>query len=65
MSPNLDAPLSPDELASLREVSKGPTQGNTIPTLHKNKLIALGFASEKSGVLALTNDGRFRLAAGR
>ena len=64
MPQNPDVPLSPDELTSLREVSKGPKQ-DTIPIHHKKKLIALGYILEKSHSLVLTNEGRFRLAASR
>ena len=55
--------LSSDELASLLEVSKGDAQRD-IPQLHWERLVALGYALRRLGVLGLTEAGKRRLAAG-
>jgi hypothetical protein len=55
--------LSTEELDSLREVSKGDSQGD-IPQLHRERLVALGYALRRLGVLGLTEAGIRRLAAG-
>jgi hypothetical protein len=54
--------LSAEELDSLREVSKGDAQGD-IPQLHWERLVALGYALRRLGVLGLTEAGIRRLAA--
>jgi hypothetical protein len=64
MAPNLTAPLSSDEFASLREVGHGLMQ-RIIPDEHQEKLIALGYIAQRLGGLGLTDAGRMRLAAGR
>jgi hypothetical protein len=55
--------LSTEELDSLREVSKGDAQGD-IPQLHWERLVELGYALRRLGVLGLTEAGVRRLAAG-
>jgi hypothetical protein len=58
------AVLSSDELASLLEVSKGYAHRG-IPQLHWERLVALGYAIRRPGVLGLTEAGIRRLAAGK
>ena len=55
--------LSNEELASLREVSKGDAQGD-IPQMHWERLVALGYALRRLGTLQLTESGKRRIAAG-
>jgi hypothetical protein len=55
--------LSPDEFASLREVSRGDAQ-REIPQLHWERLVGLGYAVRRLGELGLTASGLRRLAAG-
>ena len=62
-SPNLAAPLSSEELASLAEVRNGLMQ-SVIPAAHRGRLMSLGFVAEWTGGLALTNAGRARLVTG-
>lgn len=57
------APLSSEEFASLLEVSKGDAQRD-IPQLHWERLVAMGYALRRLGVLGLTEAGLRRLAAG-
>lgn len=57
------APLSSEEFGSLLEVSKGDAQRD-IPQLHWERLVALGYALRRLGVLGLTDAGIRRLAAG-
>ena len=57
------APLSSEEFGSLVEVSKGDAQRD-IPQLHWERLVALGYALRRLGVLGLTEAGIRRLAAG-
>jgi len=57
------APLSSEEFGSLFEVSKGDAQRD-IPQLHWERLVALGYALRRLGVLGLTEAGLRRLAAG-
>jgi hypothetical protein len=57
-------PLSDDEFASLREVSKGDQQ-HEIPQLHWERLVSLGYAVRRLGELGLTPSGIRRLAAGK
>ena len=57
------APLSSEEFGSLFEVSKGDAQGD-IPQLHWERLVAMGYALRRLGVLGLTDAGLRRLAAG-
>jgi hypothetical protein len=54
--------LSTEELASLRELSKGNLQQD-IPQLHWERLVALNYALRRLGVLGLTEAGIRRLAA--
>jgi hypothetical protein len=62
--PDADLPsLSTEELASLRELSKGDLQ-QAIPQLHWERLVALNYALRRLGVLGLTEAGIRRLAAG-
>ena len=56
-------PLSSEELASLFEVSKGDAQRD-IPQIHWERLVALGYALRRLGVLGLTEAGKRQLAAG-
>jgi hypothetical protein len=63
----VDAPetsLSSEEFTSLLEVGKGDAQGD-IPQLHWERLVALGYALRRLGVLGLTEAGIRRIAAGR
>jgi hypothetical protein len=55
--------LSTEELDSLRKVSRGDAQGD-IPQSHWERLVALGYALRRLGVLGLTEAGIRRLAAG-
>jgi hypothetical protein len=57
------APLSSEEFDSLFEVGKGDAQRD-IPQLHWERLVALGYALRRLGVLGLTDAGIRRLAAG-
>ena len=57
------APLSSEEFVSLLEVSKGDAQRD-IPQLHWERLVAMGYALRRLGVLGLTEAGIRRLAAG-
>ena len=57
------APLSSEEFASLLEVSKGDAQRD-IPQLYWERLVAMGYALRRLGVLGLTEAGIRRLAAG-
>ncbi|MFY9835228.1 MAG: hypothetical protein WAK55_01940 [Xanthobacteraceae bacterium] len=63
MNPDFLTPLTPDEIAALREVAKGQMQG-IISTEHRELLIGLGLIAELLGMLGITNAGRMRLAAG-
>jgi hypothetical protein len=63
MVSDLNAKLTPEEFASLRELSKGQMQ-RIIPRAHKAKLLHLGFIEQKLGGLMLTNLGSFRIAKG-
>jgi hypothetical protein len=56
--------LSPDEFASLLEVSKGDAQ-REIPQLHWERLVGLGYAVRRLGELGLTASGIRRLATGQ
>lgn len=56
--------LSPDEFASLLEVSKGDAQ-REIPQAHWERLVGLGYAVRRLGELGLTASGIRRLATGR
>lgn len=56
--------LSSEEFDSLAEVSRGDAQCE-IPQLHWERLVALGYALRRLGVLGLTEAGVRRLAAGR
>ncbi|QWG21622.1 hypothetical protein KMZ93_16650 [Bradyrhizobium sediminis] len=56
--------LSPDEFASLLEVSKGDAQ-REIPQLHWERLVGLGYAVRRLGELGLTASGVRRLATGQ
>ena len=59
---DLPTALSPEEFNSLAEVSKGELQ-NDIPQLHWERLVALGYAVRRLGVLGLTESGIRQLAA--
>jgi hypothetical protein len=54
--PDPYATLTPDEFASLRQVSKGHMQ-RIIPDAHKAKLLYLGLIRQKPGGLVETNMG--------
>jgi hypothetical protein len=56
--------LSIEELASLRELSKGDLQQD-IPQLHWERLVALNYALRRLGVLGLTDAGIRRLELGQ
>jgi hypothetical protein len=64
MVPDLDAKLTPEEFASLREMGKRMMMQRIIPHAHKAKLLHLGFIEQKLGGLMLTNLGSFRIAKG-
>ncbi len=63
---NHDTPasLTSEEVDSLLEVSRGDAQCD-IPRPHWERLVALGFALRRLGVLGLTEAGIRRLAAGK
>ena len=63
MVPDINAKLTPEEFASLREVSKGLTQ-RIIPDAHKTRLLQLGFIKEVLGNLRTTDIGSLRAAKG-
>jgi hypothetical protein len=56
--------LSSEEFTSLLALSKGDGQRD-IPQLHWERLVALGYALRRLGVLGVTEAGTRRLAAGR
>jgi hypothetical protein len=56
--------LSSEEFTSLHELSRGDLQRD-IPQLHWERLVALGYALRRLGVLGLTESGLRRLAAGK
>lgn len=62
MADDPSAPLSSEEFASLLELSKGEAQRD-IPQLHWERLVALGYALRRLGILGLTDSGKRRLAA--
>jgi len=64
MEPDLNAPLTPEEFASLRAVGKGATQ-RIIPDAHTARLLELGFIKEAFGGWILTDIGSLRAAKGR
>jgi hypothetical protein len=64
MVPEFNATLTPDEFASLREVSKGYTQ-RIIPPTHRAKLLYLGLIKRKLGGLVQTNIGYLHVARRR
>jgi hypothetical protein len=57
------APLSSEEFESLFELSK-PDGRHDIPQLHWERLVALGYALRRLGVLELTEAGKRRVTAG-
>jgi hypothetical protein len=63
MQTNIEAPLTPDEIASLRQVSLGSPRA--IPFGNQQRLISLGFVIEASGALSLTDLGRTRITLGK
>ena len=63
MVQNAAAPLSSEEFSSLLELDKGEAQRD-IPQNHWERLVTLGYALRRLGVLGLTEDGKRRLAAG-
>ena len=64
MTYDTPALLSSEEFDSLLEVSKGDARCD-IPQLHWERLVALGYALRRLGVLGLTDAGIRRLAAGK
>jgi hypothetical protein len=58
--PDPNVTLTPDEFASLREVSKGQMQ-RVIPDAHMAKLLYLGLIRQKPGGLVQTNMGYLRV----
>ena len=64
MTPIAPALLSSEEFTSLLELSKGDAQRD-IPQLHWERLVALGYALRRLGVLEVTEAGTRRLAAGK
>jgi hypothetical protein len=61
---NLDALLTPDEFASLREVSKGMLQ-RELPEAHQQKLLGLRLIRHTPDGLRLTKAGQMRVATGK
>ena len=61
MVSDLNAKLTPEEFASLRELSKGQMQ-RIIPRAHKAKLLHLGLIRQKLGGLVQTNMGYLYVA---
>jgi hypothetical protein len=55
--------LNSEEYDSLVEVSKGDDAQGDIPQLHWERLVSLGYALRRLGVLTLTEAGKRRLAA--
>jgi hypothetical protein len=64
MPPDVFAPLSPEEFASLQEVGKGQMQ-RSIPAEHSERLLSRGFIAKRVVGLGLTFEGYLRLAAGK
>jgi hypothetical protein len=64
MALNLDALLTPDEFASLREVSKGMIQ-REFPEAHQQKLLGLRLIKHTPDGLRLTKAGQERMAVGK
>jgi hypothetical protein len=58
-----DSPLTPEELASLREIAKGP-RATQIPFEHTEKLLKLGLITQIRLVYFLTEEGKWRLERG-
>lgn len=59
-NPDLDAPLTPGELESLRELSKGLMR-RVIPEADTQKLISIGYARGAHGGTMITDAGKLRL----
>ena len=57
------AVLTSEEFDSLVELGQGEAQRD-IPQAHWERLVALGYALRRLGVLGLTESGKRRLAAG-
>jgi hypothetical protein len=57
------AVLTSEEFDSLVEVGEGETHRD-IPQAHWERLVALGYALRRLGVLGLTESGKRRLTAG-
>ena len=57
------AVLTNEEFDSLQELDKGDAQ-REIPQSHWERLVTLGYALRRLGVLGLTEAGKRRLAAG-
>jgi hypothetical protein len=64
MTLNSDALLTPDEFASLREVSKGILQ-REFPEEHQQKLLGLRLIRHTPDGLRLTKAGQMRMATGK
>jgi hypothetical protein len=63
MTRSLDAPLSPNEEATLRQVANGITTTKHLPPDHVRRLKHLALVEESGGGLRLTTAGRQRHAA--
>ena len=61
--PDLNAPLTREELGSLREAATGPI-GRVIPVEHKVHLLRLGYLKEGLGGHLVTRIGHMRVAKG-
>ncbi len=59
--PDLSAPLTREELGSLREAATGPI-GRTIPAAHKAHLLRLGYLKEVPDGHLVTRIGHMRVA---
>ena len=55
--------LSSEEYDSLLAVSKGDDAQGDIPQIHWERLVSLGYAIRRLGMLELTEAGKRRLAA--
>jgi hypothetical protein len=62
-APHINAPLTAEEFASLREYAKG-SSAKAIPPEHVNRLTYFGFVKEGLGAPMLTDAGRLRLSKG-
>lgn len=62
---DLDAPLTEAEFQSLEDLATTGFMRRSVLWQHEEKLIALGYAIDSPGGLALTEAGRQRIERGR